>query len=218
MNANQIMTLEEVADYLRVSERTVYNWVKEGKIPCGKIGGVWRFRRDLVEKWVNGRLNQLSNDVTDFSLPIKNVLTADRVMLLESISKQELLERMVKLLAELPIVEDEDDLMRGIFNREALMSTGIGMGIGVPHVRLNTIDDIAMAVAVCRQGISDYESLDSIPVQIVFMIIARKDQHAGHLKLLSTISTRLKDDLYREKLLAVPNTAELYRLLTEAGK
>ena len=52
-----ILTIEEVAKYLRVSERTVYDWAQKGEIPAGKIGTVWRFKKSEVENWVNARLS-----------------------------------------------------------------------------------------------------------------------------------------------------------------
>ena len=54
---DDILTIEEVARYLRVSERTVYDWAQKGEIPSGKIGTVWRFKKSEIEKWVNDRLS-----------------------------------------------------------------------------------------------------------------------------------------------------------------
>ena len=54
---DDILTIEEVASYLRVSDRTVYDWAQKGEIPAGKIGTVWRFKKSEVEKWVNERLS-----------------------------------------------------------------------------------------------------------------------------------------------------------------
>lgn len=48
----KIMTIEEVADYLRVKKRTVYDWVKKGKIPAMKTVGLWRFRKDRIDHWL----------------------------------------------------------------------------------------------------------------------------------------------------------------------
>ena len=54
---HEIMTIEEVAAYLRVSERTVYDWAQKGDLPGGKLGTTWRFKRNDVENWVNSRLS-----------------------------------------------------------------------------------------------------------------------------------------------------------------
>lgn len=53
----QLMTAEEVAEYLRVRLTTVYEWAKKGKIPAARVGRLWRFRREEIETWVrNGGL------------------------------------------------------------------------------------------------------------------------------------------------------------------
>ena len=47
-----ILTIKEVADYLKVTERTLYRLAQEGKIPAFKVGGSWRFRRDDLDHWI----------------------------------------------------------------------------------------------------------------------------------------------------------------------
>jgi len=48
----QLMTVEDVAEYLRVKASTVYEWASNGKLPGVKVGRLWRFERSEVEKWV----------------------------------------------------------------------------------------------------------------------------------------------------------------------
>jgi excisionase family DNA binding protein len=50
-NNDRIMTLEEVAEYLRVKPQTVYIWAQEKKIPAAKLGREWRFRKSMIDKW-----------------------------------------------------------------------------------------------------------------------------------------------------------------------
>ena len=59
--AHDLMTVEELAEYLRVKTSTVYEWAKNGKIPAAKVGRLWRFDRVEVENWVkNGGMDQNS--------------------------------------------------------------------------------------------------------------------------------------------------------------
>ncbi len=55
MGYQQLMTIEEVADYLRVKKRTIYEWLKNGKIPAIKAVGQWRFKRDKIDEWLEGQ-------------------------------------------------------------------------------------------------------------------------------------------------------------------
>lgn len=82
------------------------------------------------------------------------------------------------------------------------MSTGIGWGIAVPHVRLTSVKSPVMALGVSRKGIQDYDSLDGLPVHYIIMIAAGRDQHAEYLRLLSLVSTRMKDESVVKALLS----------------
>ena len=74
---------------------------------------------------------------------------------------------------------------------------------------------LAVAAALVPEGIDDYESLDSMPVRLVLLIAARSDQHAEYLRLLSRLSSKLKDDCFRERLFACGSSAEFYAQLIE---
>jgi excisionase family DNA binding protein len=57
-NNDKIMTLEEVAEYLRVKPQTIYTWAQENKIPAAKIGREWRFRKTVIDKWFDDQMNE----------------------------------------------------------------------------------------------------------------------------------------------------------------
>ena len=215
MAGYEILTLEEVADYLRVSERTVYDWANKGEIPCGKLGTTWRFKRSDVEAWVDNKLSQPKKPVRSEAVILSEVLTPERVLLLDCSGKAETLNAIVDCLAAAPQVKNVEELRREVFDREELMSTGIVFGIGVPHVRLASVRDLVVAVGVNRREIVDYTSLDEGPVQIVFMVAARNNQHTQYLKALAAISTLTKDATMRDALLAAKDRDEVFELLTE---
>lgn len=216
MSLPEIMTIEEVAEHLRVSERTVYDWAQKSEIPCGKFGTSWRFKRQDIEEWIDKRLKSEKNKQSDFvPLLFDSVLRKENIVLIESATKAEILNKLIDLLAETPEVKSKTELKEGIYHREQLMSTGIGMGIGIPHVRLRSVKNIIMAAALVRRGVSDYESLDSIPVKLIFMIAARDDQHAQHIKLLSQLSSRLKDEPFRSQLMNCHDQESFYNLLLD---
>jgi nitrogen PTS system EIIA component len=110
-------------------------------------------------------------------------------------------------------VRDPAELAAAMFRREELMSTGIGMQVAVPHVRLVSVTDLVMTVAVNEEDLVDYESLDGFPVRILFMIAARRDQHAQHLKALAAISGLIKRDAFRNRVLQARTSDELYGIL-----
>lgn len=214
MADHEILTLEEVADYLRVSERTVYDWANKGEIPCGKLGTTWRFKRSEVEKWVDNKLARPARALRTDSVVLRDVLTSERIRLLDCTAKEDALNILADAIITAPEVRDPQQLRREVFEREALMSTGIGFGIGVPHVRLASVADLVVAVGINRRELTDYVSLDESPVQIIFMVAARDDQHAPYLKTLAAISTLMKSPGFREALLAAPDAPAAFELLT----
>jgi len=214
MAEHEILTLEEVATYLRVSERTVYDWANKGQIPCGKLGTTWRFKRSEVEKWVDNKLTNPSKPVRAETITLQEILAPERAVLLDCSGKEEALNALIAALASAPEVTNKEELRREVFQREALMSTGIGFGIGVPHVRLSSVTDLVLAVGVNRQELEDYASLDERPVRIICMVAAREDQHAQYLKALAAISSLMKDASVREALLAASDSESIYSLLT----
>ena len=214
MAEHEILTLEEVAAYLRVSERTVYDWANKGEIPCGKLGTTWRFKRAEVERWVDNKLTQPKKPVRTEAIALRDVLTPERVLLLNCDTKEEALNALVDSLGTASQVKDVEELRREVFERETLMSTGIGFGIGVPHVRLASVKDLVLAVAVNAREIEDYASLDERPVQIICMVAARDNQHTQYLKALAAISSLMKESEVREALLSAKDGQEIYQILT----
>ena len=150
------------------------------------------------------------NAVEEKVILIKQALDPHHVCILEPTTKREALRAMIDVLADSPSIGDNDELEQAVFRREALMSTGIGLGLAVPHVRLASVRQIVMAVGISRVGIADYASLDDKPVHLIFLIAAREGQHAQHLRLLSAISSRAK--AFKESLLACTDAGTFYRM------
>ena len=96
------------------------------------------------------------------------------------------------------------------------MSTAIGRGIAIPHVRLSSVTDLVMAVGVCKTPVIDFQPIDDMPVSLLFMIAAAYNQHSYYLQTLSYFSAKLKKKELRDSLLNAATTDEVYKLLIEA--
>ncbi len=214
--ADDILTIEEVAKYLRVSDRTVYDWAQKGEIPAGKIGTVWRFKKTEVENWVNARLSSSSKMQTENTVQVRNIISTDRIVFINHSSKHDALVQLSEVLATAPQVKNASELTSEILKREELMSTAIGRGIAIPHVRLSSITDLVMAVGVCKKTIVDFQTLDDQPVNLLFMIAAAYNQHSYYLKTISYFSSKLKEASLREALLNSTDPTEVYNLLQKS--
>ena len=211
-----ILTIEEVANYLRVSDRTVYDWAQRGEIPAGKIGTVWRFKKSEVEKWVNDRLSSSDKRIKDDVVQVKNILAPNRVIFISQTSRHDALVELANTLSSAPQVKRSDELVSEILKREELMSTAIGRGIAIPHVRLSSVTDLVMAVGVCKTPVIDFQPIDDMPVSLLFMIAAAYNQHSYYLQTLSYFSAKLKKKELRDSLLNAATTDDVYKLLIEA--
>ena len=215
---DDILTIEEVAKYLRVSERTVYDWAQKGEIPSGKIGTVWRFKKSEIEKWVNDRLSSSEKPaLQNHKIQVKNILSPDRIVFLNHSTKHDALLALAEVLSTAPQIKATQELSVEILKREELMSTAIGRGIAIPHVRLSSVTDLVMAVGISKVDIIDFQTFDDTPVRLLFMIAAAYNQHTYYLQTLSYFSNRLKNQELRDALLEVETPMEAYKLLTEGS-
>jgi PTS system nitrogen regulatory IIA component len=215
MYEEEILTIEEVAKYLRVSERTVYDWAQKGEIPSGKIGTVWRFKKAEIEDWVNARLSAHRTGSGIGAIHVESILSPDRVIFLNEASKRDALLALAQNLASAPQIKNGQELAEEILRREELMSTAIGRGIAIPHVRLSSVTDLVVSVGISKTDIGDFQPLDDEPVRLLFMIAAAYNQHAYYLQTLSFFSARLKNRELRTALLAASSPEEAYGLLVK---
>ena len=215
MADDDILTLEEVAKYLRVSERTVYDCAQKGEIPAGKIRTAWRFKKSEIDKWVNDRLSSTSLNPQITPINAESIISLPRIIFINYLNKRDALLALAENLAAAPQVKNRQELSTEIIKREELMSTAIGCGIAIPHVRLSSITDLVVSVGISRTDIVDFHPLDDEPVRLVFMIAAAHNQHAYYLQTLSWFSTRLKNKELRDSLLSTETPQQVYDLLTK---
>jgi len=217
MAEDDILTLEEVAKYLRVSERTIYDCAQKGEIPAGKIRTSWRFKKSEIDKWVNDKLTSTNFSAQINPINAQSILSLHRVLFINHSSKRDALLTLADNLAAAPQVKNKQELASEILKREELMSTAIGCGIAIPHVRLSSVTDLVVSVGISRTDIVDFHPLDDEPVRLIFMIAAAQNQHAYYLQTLSWFSTKLKNKELRSELLKAKTEKEVYNLLTQTA-
>jgi len=210
---DDILTLGEVAKYLKVSERTVYEWAQKGEIPAGKIGTVWRFKKMELEEWVNERLSANKLSFQSETIQPETIFSVDRIIFLKYSSRRDALFAMIENISTAPQIKNRQELTHEIIRREDLMSTAIGRGIAIPHIRLSSITDMVVSVGLSQVDITDFQPLDDEPVRILFMIAAAYNQHSKYLQTLSYFAARLKNSGLRSALLASKTSREAYDIL-----
>lgn len=145
---------------------------------------------------------------------LTDMITKDRIVDLKGTSKQDVLKEIVEVIATAPEVTDKNDFYISIMKREKIMSTGIGIGLAVPHVKIDSVKDFIMAIGRKKDGI-DFDSLDGKPVYLVIMIGANTNQRDDYLKVLARISLLLKNQEFRNKMINAVNADEITALLKD---
>jgi PTS system nitrogen regulatory IIA component len=148
-------------------------------------------------------------------MDINGILKKELVFFSNLSKKKDNLETLIRLIDNENLVDDAEALRQSIFSREEIMSTGIGLGIAIPHARIKGVKNILIAIGINKEGIEDYESLDGTPVRLVFMIIASEKKHKVYLKLLSQIVKILKKNSRIDRLLKAETTDEVIGLISE---
>lgn len=110
--------------------------------------------------------------------------------------------------------KDKDALLDVIMEREALGSTGIGLGIGIPHAKSKYAKNLIAAFGVSPRGI-DFDSLDGEPAYIFFLLLAPEDTAGPHLKALARISRLLKEKYLRDALRKAADPKEVIKIIRE---
>ena len=148
-------------------------------------------------------------------MKISDLLTEDLVKTnLEGNSKDDVINAIVDLVATSPKVLDKEKVRSAVFEREQIMSTGVGDGFAIPHGKTDAVSDIVAAFAITARPI-DYESLDEKPVRLVFILVSKVNMVGPHIKLLSRISRLMNKPDFRNKLLNVKSSKEIIEMFKQ---
>ncbi|MBS0635771.1 MAG: PTS sugar transporter subunit IIA [Verrucomicrobia bacterium] len=144
-------------------------------------------------------------------MKVYDYLNAKLVFFLDVESKDDALTQIVdKTVAGINLPEGER-FKKAIFDREKIVSTGIGMGVAIPHAKLTAYDDFFISVAILKTGI-EWNALDGTPVRLIFLIGGPDDKQTEYLKILSSLTGVLRDEELRKNLIGASSGKEVMSL------
>jgi len=108
---------------------------------------------------------------------------------------------LVDQIAEAGKIHDKKAFYNATIDREKIVSTGIGMGVAVPHAKLPAYEDFFIAIGILKEGV-DWNALDGAPVRFIFLIGGPDDKQTEYLQILSKLTLAIKDETMRKKMLA----------------
>ncbi|MBN2439949.1 MAG: PTS sugar transporter subunit IIA [Spirochaetales bacterium] len=218
IESNPLMTLSEVAVYLKIAERTVLRLIHKGILPGIKVGNQWRFFKSIIDDWLIsniGNMNPVIPENENKSLLVN--FLAPRYILpdIHPGEKQAILYQLIAPLVEERIINVPFLTIQKLMHRENISSTGIGNGVAFPHFR-NPRENPAGAppiiAGICREG-TDYHALDGKPVRLFFLLCSNNE--SMHLNIMSRLGHLLIEETFRDSLIHAASGEEFIRLIRE---
>ncbi len=144
--------------------------------------------------------------------PVVTYTSEKFIKKLEAADKFSALEELAGVFKDTDVCSDVNTLIKAIKEREEIMSTGIGMGIAIPHAKVNAVQEMAFAIGISKRGIN-FDSLDGNPTKLVILVAAGEKQHKDYLRLLSNIMAILKNEKTRNTLIDADSPATIMKIL-----
>ena len=151
-------------------------------------------------------------------MTIRDLLAAESINLNGTpAEKTEALNQCIDLMAKSGKIADVETYRKGVFAREEEGTTGIGMGIAIPHCKSDAVTKAGLAAMVVKDGV-DFESLDGTPAKIIFLIAAPNTEDNVHLQVLSKLSVMLMDEQFTNSLINAGSVDEFLNIIDNAEK
>ncbi len=145
-------------------------------------------------------------------IQVSKYLKRDRVLDLQSADKAGVLGEMVAAMAKSIGGLDPQALLKAILERESKISTGVGVGIAIPHARLADMKEFAVGIGRCKVAVA-YDSSDEEPVYLVFMIVSPVHQQGLYLNIQAKIALLMSNEEFRNKVLHAKDADEMFRFM-----
>lgn len=144
-------------------------------------------------------------------MTISKYLNKNLVVFLDAKTRDEALKALVDVLDREEKLQDRDAFYHAILEREKIVSTGIGMGVAIPHAKLASYDNFFIVIGIQKEGI-EWNALDDSPVRLIFMIGGPDDKQTQYLKILSGLTMAIKEESRRKEMLILKNAQEIIDL------
>lgn len=208
-------TIEETASTLNITEQTLKAFV-EAEVLSAQAGEPDPgFDPEIVEKFKKSLIKAHKNTgISDRTFSIEENLQSERLLFSDLPSQKALFSFLAGQAVKSGLAKSESDIEDELWKREALMSTGIGLGIAVPHLRLEQLSSVELFLLLNKNPIQDYDTMDGRPVEMIVFILVGRHMHKEYLKTLASVINLLKKDEIRKAVLACTDTSSAHTIIT----
>ncbi len=221
-----LLTVRELAEYMQLPERTVHKLATEGEVPGVKLGDQWRFKRIVIDAWLDERMSHSSDDASDMdvatipdgaSLPLRDLLDESSVIPdLRGRDRAQVIEEMAQRAFEKGFVADKPWFVGALVERESMTPTAIEGGVAFLHTRQRNSRRISKPFILMGRhhaGV-DFGAADGRPTNLLFLLGLKYDRI--HLPILGRLARVLRAGDLPTKLRAAPTAQRMSALLLEA--
>lgn len=224
---DRLMTIKQLASYLSVNERTVLKLVQEGALPGVKVGNQWRFRKAMIDTWLDDQMLGITpryvnhqRQKAPLQMPTLESCFAMTHILPELVgsSKTSVVVELAAHAQALGLVRDETWFVGALIKRENVMPSALGNGLAFLHTLRRHPEHVVkpfMIMGRSRQGV-DFDALDSKPTHLFFVLGLRYEEL--HLPWLSTLVQLLAQPDVVASLLRAESTDVLYDVFINAER
>jgi PTS system nitrogen regulatory IIA component len=221
---DDVLTLKQIAQHLQVSERTIFRLLERGELPGFKVGGHWRFRRGVVDYWLDmrmgrmgtGELLDLDKDRGHQPLPLSDALAPENALLIvPKGSRREVIESFIGSV-RLPEAVERREVVRRVWAREELASTALSDGVALLHTsrwEARTLQEGNLCAIGRLTAPVDFGALDGLPTGLLFLLLAPNAQQ--HLLLLTRATRLCRHPGFLPLLRAAATPAAVIRLVRQ---
>ncbi|MDB6081447.1 MAG: hypothetical protein JWO53_719 [Chlamydiia bacterium] len=152
-----------------------------------------------------------SSNFTAMVMKISNYVNNNLICFIDASTKENALKLLIEASLKIKALPDGEKFFNAIYEREKIVSTGIGMGVAIPHAKLASYHDFFLVIGVLSRGLP-WNALDGAPVRLIFLIGGPDDKQTEYLQILSLLTTALRDENLRKEMLAATSPEEITKL------
>jgi excisionase family DNA binding protein len=224
---DRLMTIKQLATYLNVNERTVLKLVQDGTLPGVKVGNQWRFRKAMIDTWLDDQMLGITPRYIDFAreneprrmLTLASCFEASHILPeLAGKTKSAVILELAAHAQKLGLVRDETWFVGALVQRESVMPSAIGNGLAFLHTLRRNPEQVTkpfMVLGRSREGI-DFDALDGRPTHLFFVLGLKYDEL--HLPWLAKLVQMLAQAEVVPSLLRAPDAPAIYNRLADAER
>ncbi|MBI5546333.1 MAG: PTS sugar transporter subunit IIA [Deltaproteobacteria bacterium] len=227
---DRLLTIKQLAAYLNVNERTVLKLVSEGSLPGVKVGNQWRFRKAMVDAWLDDQMLgvtpryletprlKLEDGSARKLLELASCFQPAHIIDLAAKTKTTVVEELATLAHGLGLVRDKTWFVGALIERENVMPSAVGNGVAFLHTLRRNPQQVTrpfMVLGRTREGV-DFDALDGRPTHLLFVLGVKYDEL--HLPWLHKLAQMFANPDATTAALAAPDPAAVYAVLAEVER